>query len=112
MQAERATWLDIILYSREQIEKENAAMAGRPPSAAAPSLPPLSPSLSTGSSDSRWRWGIVSIKPQSADSEVPMLPITMMRNALGVDEGGSGVALDRDKYTAAVEFWSRHANVQ
>jgi hypothetical protein len=34
----------------------------------------------------------------------------MMRNALGVDEGGSGVAIDRDAYRRAVDFWSTHAN--
>ena len=29
-------------------------------------------------------WGIISIKPQMVDYELPMNPITMMRNALGV----------------------------
>jgi hypothetical protein len=42
--------------------------------------------------------------------ETPMAPITMMRNALGVEEGGSGVALDRGAYLRSVEFWSTHAN--
>jgi hypothetical protein len=27
-----------------------------------------------------------------------------------VQEGGSGVPIDRDAYARAVEFWSRHAN--
>lgn len=40
-------------------------------------------------------WGVVSIKPQNLDHEIPMDPITMMRNALGKEEGGSGVPLDR-----------------
>lgn len=35
-----------------------------------------------------WEWGIVSIKPQNVDHETPMNPITIMRNALGVAEGG------------------------
>jgi hypothetical protein len=39
-----------------------------------------------------------------------MAPITMMRNALGVAEGGSGVALDRDAYLRSVEFWENNAN--
>jgi hypothetical protein len=39
-----------------------------------------------------------------------MVPITMLRNALGVDEGGSGVAIDRAAYKRGVEFWERHAN--
>ena len=42
--------------------------------------------------------------------EIPMAPITMMRNALGVEEGGSGVPLDRDAYRRAVEFWDNNAN--
>lgn len=90
--APEAKYLDLILYSREQIRKENAAM---------------------GSEDvSDAPWGIVSIKPQSIDSEIPMEPITMMRNALGVDQGGSGVDLDRDAYAKSVKFWESHARVQ
>ena len=33
----------------------------------------------------------------------------MMRNALGAEEGGSGVALSREAYQASVDFWSIHA---
>jgi hypothetical protein len=44
--------------------------------------------------------------------EPPLPPITMMRNALGVSEGGSGVALDREKYKASVEFWSKNVAVK
>lgn len=86
-----ATILDIILYSREQIRKENAAM-GEDSGSDAP-------------------WGIVSVKPQSLPDEVPMEPITMMRNTLGVEYGGSGVPLDREGYLKAVDFWNRHARV-
>jgi len=87
-----ATFLDIILYSREQIRKEAAAM-GRTDEQDAP-------------------WGIISIKAQSVDYELPMQPITMMRNALGADEGGSGVAMDREAYTNSVSFWSKHAPIK
>ena len=107
-----ATWLDVILYSRQQISKENAAMHDKPATAPTADLPPLSPHLSTASTATEWQWGIVSIKPQSECEEVAMLPITMMRNALGVEEGGSGVPLDRAKYLQSVEFWSKHAHVQ
>ena len=109
-----ATWLDVILYSRQQIEKENAAMQHKPTTTPThqPSLPPLSPHLSTASAGGEWQWGIVSIKPQSECVEIAMLPITMMRNALGIEEGGSGVPLDRAKYAQSVDFWSQHANVQ
>ena len=43
-------------------------------------------------------WGIVSIKAQDVDYELPMQPITSMRNALGEEHGGSGVPLNRDEY--------------
>lgn len=56
-------------------------------------------------------WGIISVKSQDVDYEVPMQPITMMRNALGKEEGGSGVPLSREKYTESVNFWKKHAPV-
>lgn len=84
-------YLDLILYSREQINKENAAMGN--------------------DSNSDAPWGIVSIKSQDVDFELPMQPITAMRNALGADEGGSGIPLDRDKYMEAYNYWKDHAVV-
>ena len=57
-------------------------------------------------------WGIVSIKPQNGNQELPMQPITMLRNALGKEQGGSGVPLDRAKYDASVSFWRAHAPVR
>jgi hypothetical protein len=87
-----AEWLDIILYSGDQIVKENAAM-GKERTQTEP-------------------WGIVSIKPQNASTELPMQPITMLRNALGKEQGGSGVALTRDAYDESVKFWKGHAPVR
>ena len=89
---EDATYLDVILYSREQIRKETEAMNKPVGEETAP-------------------WGVVSVKPQNVGTEIPMQPITMMRNALGKEEGGSGVPLDRDQYRASVEFWAAHATV-
>ena len=91
-----AKYLDLILYSREQINLENAAMSKNktytPEQAQAP-------------------WGIVSIKAQDIDYEIPMTPITAMRNALGKEEGGSGVKLDREEYWKAFEYWNTHATI-
>jgi Protein of unknown function (DUF3228) len=87
----QAKMLDIILYSREQILKEKAAMPSEDKNDNFPDVP----------------WGIISIKAQDEDFETPMQPITMMRNALGADEGGSGVPLDKDKYMRSVNYW-RH----
>ena len=53
-------------------------------------------------------WGVISIKPQDEDSEITMDPITMMRNALGIEEGGSGIPLNREEYKKSVEFWSKN----
>jgi len=87
-----APYLDVILYSREQIRNENAAM-GKLTESDAP-------------------WGVVSVKAQDVPHELPMQPITMMRNALGEKEGGSGVPLDVAKYQESVDYWRAHAPIQ
>jgi Protein of unknown function (DUF3228) len=87
-----AKYLDLILYSREQINKENAAQGQ-----------PINPETAP--------WGIVSIKAQDVPYELPMTPITAMRNALGKEEGGSGVPLNREEYMKAVNYWKDHATV-
>ena len=93
-----AKYLDLILYSREQINIENAAQR---PNQESP------PEFDTNSETAPW--GIVSIKAQDVDHELPMTPITAMRNALGVEEGGSGIPLDRDQYMEAYNYWNTHA---
>ncbi len=79
-----AAYLLPILYSREQLAKEGTAIDAD--------------------------WGIVGCLYTMTPDEIPMVPITMMRNALGVAEGGSGVPLDRAAYRASVAFWESHAN--
>lgn len=79
-----ADYLVVILYSREQMMKEGAPIEAD--------------------------WGIVGCMYTSEPDEIPMAPITMMRNALGVEEGGSGVVIDREAYRRGVEFWRTHAN--
>eukprot|EP00793_Prasinoderma_coloniale_P000481 PRCOL_00005466-RA len=90
-----AKWLDIILYSREQIIAENSSR-GEFDAASLPAAP----------------WGIISVKSQDEPYETPMEPITMMRNALGKEEGGSGVPLEREKYRASVDYWRERAPVK
>lgn len=90
-----ADFLDVILYSRAQIDKENQAMDEKDPYA-----------------DMGYEWGVVSIKPTDVDYELPMDPITMMRNALGVEHGGSGIPLDRNKYLDSVRFWGKYAKIK
>jgi len=93
-----AKMLDVILYSREQIVLERAAQEGLSAAEAEAVVPPEP-------------WGIISIKAQDEPFETPMQPITMMRNALGRAEGGSGVPLDREKYEESVKYWENRAPV-
>ena len=86
-----AKYLDLILYSREQIIEENKAMGNV--------------------SNDTAEWGIVSVKAQNHGHETPMQPITMMRNALGVDQGGSGIPLNPTLYRESAAFWSQHISL-
>ena len=95
VQSPIAEYLDIILYSKEQIQKENEAMGSKDPNA-----------------NIEYEWAIIYVKPQMGDQEIPMDPITMMRNTLGKEHGGSGVDLDKDKYMESVNFWSQHALIK
>ncbi|HET8765644.1 MAG TPA: DUF3228 family protein [Rhodanobacter sp.] len=79
-----ANYLVVILYNREQLAREHEPIAAD--------------------------WGIVGCLYTMEPEEIPMAPITMMRNALGVEEGGSGVPLDREAYRRSAEFWEHHAN--
>jgi hypothetical protein len=89
-----ATWLDLILYSKEQIVSECKAMGE-----------------ADDTSGEDYEWGIISVKAQDEPRELPMTPITMLRNALGREEGGSGVPLDRARYLDSVAYWSAHVTV-
>jgi hypothetical protein len=89
VKVQEAKYLDLILYSREQIIEENRKMGNE-------------------TTDSE-PWGIVSIKAQMEDYETPMTPITVMRNGLGMEHGGSGVPIDKTKYLESVEYWTNHA---
>eukprot|EP01095_Lingulamoeba_sp_RSL-Kostka_P005480 TRINITY_DN1681_c0_g1_i1.p1 TRINITY_DN1681_c0_g1~~TRINITY_DN1681_c0_g1_i1.p1 ORF type:complete len:206 (-),score=73.02 TRINITY_DN1681_c0_g1_i1:213-830(-) len=88
----KGEWLDIILYSKEQILIESRAM--------------------NEPEDQESEWGIVSVKVQQENYECPMQPITMLRNSLGKEYGGSGVPLEEDKYQQSVEFWKKYVLVK
>jgi len=84
--APQAKILCVVCYDKEQLAKEGQVI----------------------SSD----WGAVAFLGQRDSEEQPMIPITMMRNALGIEEGGSGYELDRDAYLKSVEFWQNHALIR
>lgn len=79
-----ADYLLPILYSREQLAKEGSPIDAD--------------------------WGVVGCLYTTEPEEIPMVPITMLRNALGVEEGGSGVPLDHEAYRRSAMFWDTHAN--
>ena len=93
-EAPKAPSLDVILYSYQQVQEENKAKGEIDPH------------------DFNYEWGVVGVKTQEVEFELPMQPITVMRNALGKEEGGSGVPMEREKYLQAVEFWSKHALIK
>lgn len=89
----RAKYLVFVLYSRDQLEKEFKGDR-------------------YDELDIDTDYGVVAILGQMTNTEEPMKPITMMRNALGVEEGGSGVPLDREKYMESVRFWSKYITIK
>lgn len=93
LDAPRAKWLDVILYSYEQLLAE------------ARDYPEEQPVPNCD-------WGIVSIIGTLEPVEPPMPPITQMRNALGREEGGSGVPINVESYDRAVAFWEAHAAIR
>lgn len=86
VQPEVAPYLDLILYSAEQLRSEGVVI--------------------------NEEWGIVSINSCTEPLESPMGPTTMLRNALGKEQGGSGVELDEAAYLNAVHYWTQWANVK
>ena len=94
-----AKYLDLILYSKDQIISEMGEMKFEEKEIEA---------LKKKDFD----WGIISIKPLNVDHEIPFVPMTIMRNALGKNEGGSGVPIDRKKYLDGVEFWSKNVELK
>ncbi|GJQ11897.1 hypothetical protein GpartN1_g3688.t1 [Galdieria partita] len=87
-----AKYLDIILYHRQQVIKERTQREEELPLEQA-------------------EWYIVNIKAQDEDYELPMQPITIMRNAC-LSQGGSGIAIDRQQYMQSVHYWSQHATIK
>ncbi len=90
----------LVLYSKEQLDKEGRITEGEHGNVNEKYIP----------FDAKY--GIVSIMASNSTDEEPMKPETALRNALGIDEGGSGVKLNREKYLESVVFWSTHATVK
>ena len=91
-----ANYIVLVLYSKEQLQKE---------------FKPKEEGQEFYFDDSV-EWGIVSIMGTMEPKPDPLVPITIMRNALGVEEGGNGETLDRKVYNESVEFWSKYILVK
>ncbi len=81
-----ASCLCVVCYNKEQLAKEGTKIEAD--------------------------WGIVALLGLERYKPEPMAPMTILRNSLGVAEGGNGVALDRTKYLESVKFWDNHAKVR
>jgi hypothetical protein len=90
--SQSANHIVFVLYSKEQLEKE------------------FKPKVETDIFyfDDSIEWGIVAIMGTMEAKPDPLIPITIMRNALGIDEGGNGEKLNREVYIESVEFWSKY----
>lgn len=88
----KAQYIVCVLYTREQLEMEYNKKENTEPFY----LP------------NEIKYGIVSIMGTTLPEADPLVPITMMRNALGPEEGGNGVSLNKELYLKSVEFWNTH----
>lgn len=94
--SQEAKYIVFVLYSREQLLKE------------------FKPKEDADEFyfDESVEWGVVSIMGTMLPKPDPLVPITIMRNALGTDEGGNGEKLNKDVYNESVEFWSKYILVK
>ena len=96
--AKKAKYLDIILYSHDQVIEEHKAMSKDDEPAP--------------NSEIDFDYAIISIKTQDVNYELPMQPITIMRNCLGKEHGGSGIPIDEEKYRESVEYWQKNVLIK
>ena len=94
--SQEANYIVLVLYSKEQLQKE---------------FKPKEEGQEFYFDDNV-EWGIVSIMGTVLPHPDPLVPITIMRNSLGVEEGGNGESLNRKVYNESVEFWSKHILVK
>ena len=94
--SQKPNYIVLVLYSKRQLEKE---------------FKPKEEGQEFYF-DNSVEWGIVSIMGTMEPKPDPLVPITIMRNALGIEEGGNGEILNKDSYNESVEFWSKYILVK
>ena len=62
--------------------------------------------------DDNVEWGVVSIMGTMEPKPDPLVPITIMRNALGIKEGGNSMPINIIEYNKSVEFWRNYILVK
>lgn len=127
--APRANYLMVIVYDKEQMDKEALAEYNKKMAeGGVESIGLEKPEPFAG------EWGVVAILGQHGSDEEPMKPETMLRNYMPIEFGGSGMEFPkmptnqedkatvakyqeemdefRRKYEKSVEFWSNHVTVK
>jgi hypothetical protein len=94
--SQEANYIVLVLYSREQLSKE---------------FKPKEEGQEFYFDDNV-EWGIISIMGTMEPQPDPLVPITIMRNALGIEEGGNGETLNRKVYNESVDFWTKYILVK
>jgi hypothetical protein len=92
---QEAKYIVFVLYSKEQLEKEFKPKEGQ-----------------EFYFDDSVEWGVVSIMGTMEAKPDPLVPITIMRNALGIEEGGNGETLNKESYNESVDFWKKYILVK
>lgn len=92
-----AKYVVCVLYSREQLLKEFTDKQ-------VPNEEPL-PVFYLPESV---KYGIVAIMGTVNPEPDPLVPITILRNALGIEAGGNGEPINKEDYNKSVEFWNAH----
>lgn len=96
-----AAYVVCVMYTREQLSAEYDKKIAPEGQDKAPFYLPESV-----------KYGIVAIMGTMAPEADPLIPVTMMRNALGMEEGGNGVELNRASYMKSVQFWETHVMIK
>jgi len=103
----RAKYTVAVLYSKEQIDKEAMRLYKKSLESDDIETIGMEKPEPFGAD-----WGVVAILGQMNPKAEPMKPITMMRNALGIEEGGNGEPIDKESYERSVKYWETHATVR
>lgn len=109
-----ANYVVCVLYSREQLQKEFDSKNGKG-DIQVPTSPRQKPMFYNDKKDfylsEDCEYGIVSIMGTTNPEPDPLVPVTILRNSLGLSEGGNGEKINRDVYSKSVEFWNSHIMV-